>query len=172
MAKKRKNPYAVALGRKGGRKGGPARAASMTPEQRSESAKNAVTARWARVKERDADGSVETVITSPPTDCVVDPATKRWLRFQNLVNEWRRERGAMSSITEMVMLPSYQKIIGMGDDAVALILAELKSEGDEPDQWFWALKAITGEDPVPPADRGKLPRMAAAWLNWARDRGY
>ncbi len=53
MATKRKNPYAVALGRKGGRKGGPARAANMTPEQRSESARNAVMARWARVREKD-----------------------------------------------------------------------------------------------------------------------
>jgi hypothetical protein len=52
MAKKRKNPYAVALGRKGGRIGGPARAANMTPEERSESARNAVTARWAKAKER------------------------------------------------------------------------------------------------------------------------
>lgn len=46
MAGKRKNPYAVALGRKGGKKGGPARAAAMTPEERSESARKAVTARW------------------------------------------------------------------------------------------------------------------------------
>jgi hypothetical protein len=50
MARKRKNPYAVALGRKGGLKGGVARAANMTPEQRSESARNAVTARWAKTK--------------------------------------------------------------------------------------------------------------------------
>jgi len=47
---KRKDPAAVALGRKGGKKGGPARAAAMTPEERSESARNAVLARWARVK--------------------------------------------------------------------------------------------------------------------------
>jgi hypothetical protein len=53
VAKKSKNSYAVALGRKGGRKGGPARAANMTPEQRSESARNAVIARWAKVKEED-----------------------------------------------------------------------------------------------------------------------
>jgi len=51
MTKKRKNPYAVALGRKGGRKGGPARAANMTPQERSESARNAVLARWAKVKQ-------------------------------------------------------------------------------------------------------------------------
>jgi len=50
MAKKRKNPYAVALGRRGGKKGGLARAANMTPQERSESARKAVLARWARVK--------------------------------------------------------------------------------------------------------------------------
>ncbi len=50
MAKKRKNPYAVALGRRGGKKGGPARAAAMTAEQRSESARKAVLARWAKEK--------------------------------------------------------------------------------------------------------------------------
>jgi hypothetical protein len=46
----RKNAAAVALGRKGGIKGGPARAAVLTPEQRSQSARNAVTARWAKTK--------------------------------------------------------------------------------------------------------------------------
>lgn len=41
---------AVALGRKGGLKGGPARAASMTPEERSESARKAVLARWEKAR--------------------------------------------------------------------------------------------------------------------------
>lgn len=44
----RKNPAAVALGRKGGKKGGPARAAKMTPEERAASARNAALARWAK----------------------------------------------------------------------------------------------------------------------------
>jgi|SRR5450759_1072796 len=47
---KKKNPAAVALGRKGGKKGGPARAAKLTPEQRSESARKAVQARWAKAQ--------------------------------------------------------------------------------------------------------------------------
>ena len=51
MAVTRKNAAAVALGRKGGRKGGPARAAKLTPEQRSESARKAVQARWAKARE-------------------------------------------------------------------------------------------------------------------------
>ena len=41
-----KDPAAVALGRKGGLKGGRARAAKMTAEQRSEAAKRAARARW------------------------------------------------------------------------------------------------------------------------------
>jgi hypothetical protein len=44
--KPRKNPHAVALGRKGGLKGGNARAANLTPEQRSNIAKMAAQARW------------------------------------------------------------------------------------------------------------------------------
>jgi hypothetical protein len=43
-----KDPAAVALGRKGGLKGGKARAAKMTKKQRSESAKKAARARWKR----------------------------------------------------------------------------------------------------------------------------
>ena len=37
---------AVALGRLGGKKGGKARAANMTPEERQESARKAAQARW------------------------------------------------------------------------------------------------------------------------------
>jgi len=42
-----RDPAAVALGRKGGLKGGRARADKLTPEQRSEIARKAATARWA-----------------------------------------------------------------------------------------------------------------------------
>ncbi len=41
-----KNPAAVELGRLGGRKGGKARAAKLTPEKRSEIARKAAAARW------------------------------------------------------------------------------------------------------------------------------
>jgi hypothetical protein len=45
-----KNPAAVALGRRGGLKGGKARAASMTGEQRKAIAQKAAKARWAKVE--------------------------------------------------------------------------------------------------------------------------
>lgn len=46
--KGKKNPAAVALGRRGGLKGGKARAASLTPEQRAEIARKAAATRWKR----------------------------------------------------------------------------------------------------------------------------
>jgi hypothetical protein len=103
---------------------------------------------------------------------LVDSGAKKWERFRMLAEQWRQERGAMSSITQMSTLPSYQKIIGMGDDAVPLILAQLRSEGDEPDQWFWALRIITDADPVRPEDRGNFQAMAKAWLAWSESEDY
>ena len=49
-----KDPAAVALGRRGGLKGGKARAAAMTPEQRRTAARKAAAARW-KVKGAAAD---------------------------------------------------------------------------------------------------------------------
>ncbi len=43
-----KDPAAVSLGRRGGLKGGPARTASLSPEQRKESARKAAEARWGK----------------------------------------------------------------------------------------------------------------------------
>jgi len=47
---KKKNPAAVALGRLGGLKGGPARMIKLSAKRRSEIARNAVLARWSRKK--------------------------------------------------------------------------------------------------------------------------
>ncbi len=43
-----KDPAAVSLGRRGGKKGGQARAKSLTPEERQKIARKAARARWAR----------------------------------------------------------------------------------------------------------------------------
>lgn len=103
---------------------------------------------------------------------VSDPSVEDWLKFQRLVRDWRTERGAMSSITRAALCPAYQSIIGMGPVAVPFIFAQLESEENEPDQWFWALKAILGYDPVRDEDRGNYVRMAESWLNWAKSEGY
>lgn len=45
-----RNPDAVARGSKGGRKGGPARAAKLSPRKRQKIGKKAAKARWGKLK--------------------------------------------------------------------------------------------------------------------------
>jgi hypothetical protein len=68
------------------------------------------------------------------------------------------------------MHPAYQKIIGMGEWAIALILRELAENG--PDDWFWALTAITDENPITEKMAGDMRAMTEAWLQWGRRAGY
>ena len=107
------------------------------------------------------------VASSPSGPNSIDIAVEK--QFQHLAAEWKAERGSTSSITHLAMHPAYQRIIGLGPAAVPLLLRELDHA---PDHWFWALKAITGADPVPDGDRGRIRAMADAWLEWGRENGY
>jgi hypothetical protein len=112
------------------------------------------------------------VSSSVPVPMTVATIGADWVKFKRLVSAWRMERGAMSSITEAVLRPAYQSIIGMGEPAIQFLIQQLKTEGADPDQWFWALKAITGVDPVKEADRGNYRKMAQSWTRWAKQEGY
>ena len=89
--------------------------------------------------------------------------------FMKLANQWRSETKHMSLMSDMILHTAYQQIIGMGTNAVPLILEELSRE---PEHWFWALRSITGANPIKPEDRGRVRKMAEAWLDWGRQHGY
>ena len=89
-------------------------------------------------------------------------------RFRTLASAWERDVVNCSSASQMAMHPAYQQIIGMGREALPLILRELQRENNH---WFWALRAITGENPVPAGSQGCVPEMASAWLDWGRRKG-
>jgi hypothetical protein len=86
-----------------------------------------------------------------------------------LANRWRDETALLSSVTKIAIHPAYQRMIGMGLAALPLIFRELERR---PSHWFWALRAITGENPVRPEDAGNLGKMTKAWLAFAREHGY
>ena len=90
-------------------------------------------------------------------------------RFERLAKDWREQSRHLSNTAQIAMLKPYQRIIGLGMPVVPLILGELQRE---PDQWFWALEAITEEDPVPPTARGKVSSMAQAWIDWGKEHGH
>lgn len=109
-------------------------------------------------------GSVQVHLAFPASSI----RDRRRERFGRLARQWREETQWLSSTTEISMHPAYQAIIGMGDDALPLILQELRSNCGH---WYWALKAISNADPVPPDDRGIVRRMKAAWLRWGEQTG-
>ena len=91
-------------------------------------------------------------------------------RFNKLAKAWKSETELVSKVSKRVMHPAYQKIIGMGESAVPLILKDLLENG--PDDWFWALTAITDKNPITEEMAGKMSAMTEVWLQWGRNAGY
>jgi hypothetical protein len=89
-------------------------------------------------------------------------------RFAELASTWRADTEYLSSPAAMADHPAYREIIAMGEPAIPLILAELEAR---PDFWFEALRALTGENPVPIESRGNVNAMASAWLEWGHSHG-
>ena len=91
------------------------------------------------------------------------------VEFANLADHWRMERGVSSSAAQLAAHSAYLRIIGMGERAVPLILRELSTT---PDHWFVALHSITGANPVSEHARGRLNKMAEAWITWGKEQGF
>lgn len=89
-------------------------------------------------------------------------------KFRRLADQWRLETLATSSITDIVLHPAYQQIIGMGSKALPFILRDLESEGG---YWFWALQAITGHSLQPEGKQMSSRELRDAWISWGRERG-
>lgn len=89
--------------------------------------------------------------------------------FQILANTWKEATRYLSNQKQKCSHPAYQEIIKMGRSALPFILSDLKESMSD---WFWALTAITGENPIPEHDWGKVPAMTEAWLQWGSAKGY
>src|SRR5258707_2021163 len=77
------------------------------------------------------------------------PTVAEEQKFRRLADQWRSETRALSSDSDIVANFAYYQIIGMGERALPLIFDEMQAHGGRS---FWALRAITGEDPVRSAD--------------------
>lgn len=91
-------------------------------------------------------------------------------RFDALAALWKSETELMSKASKKVMHPAYQKIIGMGEPAIPLILKDLAENG--PHHWFWALDALSDANPITDDIAGDMHAMTEAWLQWGRNAGY
>ena len=100
------------------------------------------------------------------TDTATRPALA--VAFRALASEWRAATRFAAAPSAAADHPAYRAVVGLGPGAVPLILAAL---AEAPDPWFAALRELTGDDPVPPADRGRPEASAGHWLAWGRARG-
>ncbi len=91
------------------------------------------------------------------------------MEFKRLTAEWKQETAHLSAPNMIAEHRAYQEIIGMGKDAIPLILQDLKQTKA---QWFWALRSIARESPIEPDDRGDVDAMTVAWLHWGRKHRY
>jgi hypothetical protein len=87
--------------------------------------------------------------------------------FAELADRWEAETLVLASPVEAAMHSAYQRIIGLGLQVITFILERLQQTRR---YWFWALAAITGENPA--AGAGSTRAAVDAWVDWGRERGY
>jgi hypothetical protein len=88
-------------------------------------------------------------------------------QFHRLAELWHRETDHLSS--EASRHPAYQEIVGLGAAVVPCLLRDLEKSHTH---WFAALRTLTGAQSIPADVAGNVPKMAEAWLRWAKNNGY
>jgi len=87
--------------------------------------------------------------------------------FDRRVKQWEEQTSFHSSLGEIFTDESYQRIIGMGRDALPYIFSDLEHN---PRHWFYALENIVGSDKA--AGAKNFAEARAMWLKWGRDEYY
>lgn len=95
---------------------------------------------------------------------------EKHFRFTYYSERWKKETGAISSVSVKTNNAYYKKIIGMGRDAVQFIRDDLERNRENPHFWFPALQTIIGDGPTIPGDvRGNMKKIARIWLSWIEE---
>jgi hypothetical protein len=108
---------------------------------------------------------------SPVTDdSQVSPGEAGEERVRRLLAKWREETLVLSSTTALVAHPAYRELIAIGPAALPPLFHDLEQTHDG--HLSGALAAITGAQPVPPEEGGRIRAVAERWLTWAREHGF
>jgi hypothetical protein len=111
----------------------------------------------------------EAVYGLPSRVQVGDPDATIIARFIFLAHQCIKATQHCSRSDQIARHPSHKAIVAMGNAAVGLLLGDLQRSGG---YWFTALYEITKQNPVPSTDRGHVPKMIDAWLDWGKQHGY
>jgi hypothetical protein len=89
--------------------------------------------------------------------------------FRRHVSKWKRDTLHLSSVGRMTTHGSYLRIIALASASPELLSVLLYELETNPDHWFIALNAITGEDPVPAGST--FAEAVSSWTAWGRQKG-
>ena len=124
---------------------------------------------WGRVIRKDTDHAkllrIDEAVAKALTN-VTEVSLEE--KFREQAEKWQRETKHLSSPTQKIMHPSYQAVLGMGNEVVPFLLRDLAQNRGE---WFWALSYLTQENPIKREDAGKMDKMIASWVSWGQERG-
>jgi len=88
--------------------------------------------------------------------------------FYDYVKKWKEETVGLSSPSTIRMNRNYQKIIGLGDSIIPLILSELEKN---PDDWFYALEMLVKDEENPINDDMGFNESIKTWITWGKNKG-
>lgn len=92
-----------------------------------------------------------------------------YLEFRRLADKWEEETRGYAFRSRAVQHVEHQQIVDLGEQVIPWMLEDFAAgKGD----WFYALRLLTGADPIKEEERGYVPRMRAAWLEWGRQHGW
>ena len=89
------------------------------------------------------------------------PPDLEW--FEALSSVWHRDTDRLSSLARKFDHPSYRAVLARGKEAVPFILREIERQ---PGHWHYALRTLTGADPVPPG--ATATEACQRWVAWGR----
>lgn len=87
-------------------------------------------------------------------------------RFDFYNSIWKNETIFSSSISEITNNSAYRSIIGLGQEVLPFIIDDLKHNDSH---WFYALEALTGQNPIKENHKGVVPLMKEDWIEWAKE---
>jgi hypothetical protein len=87
-------------------------------------------------------------------------------RFDFYNSIWKNETIFSSSISEITNNSAYRSIIGLGQEVLPFIIDDLKTNDNH---WFYALEALTGQNPIKENHKGIVPLMKNDWIEWAKE---
>ncbi len=107
---------------------------------------------------------VEKSANAAPSETLEERAPRR------LLASWREGTAVLSSTTAIESHPAYRELIALGSDALPYLFRYLEQTRNG--HLSGVLTEITGAQPVPAGEGGKIRVVAERWLDWGREHGY